>query len=299
MFQAMSKFLKTPNYKQEQGPPIPSFDEYAKRIKQEFQALIDSDPDEPAVQRFLEANPSMVPGAWTPGTRSGHWPIHLALITQPPLHGFDGRKPDFLWLSKHSGAWYPALVEIERPRKKIFTAKGVPTAEFNQARNQFIQWRAWFDEPAHTETFMDHYGVPLHLRTQCVRGNHFILIYGRRSEVNGKPALSKQRGLLMTTGDEEILSYDRLSPDSHLQYALTVKATGGGQFEVIAVPETFAVCSRNASILTNFTGIDAAIDRNERISRERAAFLKRRVAYWTDWIQSEDTSGVGGRDFWE
>lgn len=35
-----------------------------------------ADPEETAVQRFLEENPAMVPGAWTPGPNSGHWQLH-------------------------------------------------------------------------------------------------------------------------------------------------------------------------------------------------------------------------------
>jgi hypothetical protein len=279
-----------PTYKQERGPEIPSFDAYAERIAVEYKALLETDPSEAIVQKFLTDNPSMVPGAFTPGTRSGHWPLHLALISQPPLHGFSARIPDFMWLSTHSGAWYAAMIEIERPGKRLFTAKEVPTAEFNQARHQLVQWRAWFDAPSNVEIFMSHYGISEWYQKNCIMGRHFILVYGRRSEVHGKPALSKQRGALLAAQNEELMSFDRLSPDRGLRLAVSVKPVGDGQFEVIAVPETFGVSYLNARHLASYIGLDDAIERNVRISPERAKFLKRRIRYWIDWSHS----GAGG-----
>ena len=37
-----------------------------------------------------------------------------------------------------------------------------------------------------------------------------ILIYGRRSEFEGKPKLELQRGSLLPGQDEELMSFDRL-----------------------------------------------------------------------------------------
>ncbi len=181
----MTTFERT--YKQVRGPKRTSFGEYAERAKREFKALLATDPDEPAVQQFLERNPSMVPGSRTPGSPSGHWPFHLALIARPPLHGFNGRVPDFMWLSTHSGAWYPAMIEIERPGKRVFTGAGIPSAEFNQARNQHKQWQVWLNEPANMSSFMVHYGIDSWFQQRLEVGRHFILIYGRRSEFESSP----------------------------------------------------------------------------------------------------------------
>src|SRR5690606_37232206 len=104
-----------------------------QRIIAEYAELLSREPDERAVQKFLEQNPSMVPGAWTPGAGSGHGPLYDALISQPPLHGFNARVPDFMWLSHNSSAWFPAMIEIERPDKLVYTAAEVPTSFFTQA----------------------------------------------------------------------------------------------------------------------------------------------------------------------
>jgi Domain of unknown function (DUF4263) len=290
------KFERT--YLQRRGPKVPSFQAYAKRIKRDFKLLLASTPDERAMQDFLETNPCMVPGSKTPGGSTGHWPLHLALIARPPLHGFGGRIPDFMWLSKHSGAFYPAMIEIERPDKLIFTpGKGIPSADFNQARHQLVQWRVWLDEPANSIAFMDHYGVGSRVRLFCEMGRHFILVYGRRSEFARKPALSRTRGSLLT-GDEELMSFDRLAPESDMRFAVTVTAAGSGQFKVIAVPETFALSPANARFLPNYIGLADAIEQNPNISRHRCAFLRERIDYWVNWVAAGE-EGITGGDYWE
>jgi hypothetical protein len=284
-------------YEQKRGPEVPSREEYARRIIDEYRELLATSPDEKTVQQFLERNPSMVPGSRTPGGGSGHWPLHLALISQPTLHGFNGRIPDFMWLSKHSGSWFPAMVEIERPDKLIYTDEGVPRADFTHARNQLTQWQSWLNEPENQLSFVNHYGIDPWVRKNTQMGRHFILIYGRRSEFEGKPHLSRERGNLLT-GDEELMSFDQLRPEMDVLSAVTVKPIGNGQFRVINVPETFSLWSGVAHYLPAYVGLEDAIEKNPNISRERCAFLKERIGYWLDWVKSEK-GGVMGGDFLE
>jgi hypothetical protein len=266
------------------------------RIKREFKELLARDPDEKDVQQFLERNPPMVPGCRTPGSLSGHSPLHLALIARPPLHGFNGRVPDFMWLSKHSGAWFPAMIEIEKPGKLIFTADGIPRAEFTHARNQLKQWQVWLNEPANQMKFMDDYGIHPWVRQHSQMGRHFILIYGRRSEFKHKPQLSKERGNLLTGDGEELMSFDRLEPELYATAAVTVTPIGNGKFKVIWVPETFQIGPNTAEHLTAYVGLEEAIEQNPNISRERCEFLKERIGYWTDWANSNNRGAVGTAD---
>jgi hypothetical protein len=276
-------------YKQERGPAVPAFSEYAQRISADFMALIDNDPLEFKVQDFLERHPSMVPGAWTPGTKSGHRPLYNALIAQPKLPGFDARVPDFLWLSKHSGSLFAAMVEVERPSKALFTAAPVPTAEYTQAYNQFAQWRIWFDSAANRQSFVDHYGAAQQLFSLGF-DLHLLLVFGRRSEFENTPKLSKLRGKLANGPNEELLSFDRLSPDPWLDSAVTVTPSGAGRFRVKFVPDTFSVSPHGAHDLLVLDGLTDAIDANATISSERRAFLKERVAYWCEW--ASETGGM-------
>jgi hypothetical protein len=284
-------------YEQVRGPKPPEFAAYAERMKREFKELLATDPDEKSVQQFLERNPAMVPGSRTPGGTSGHWPLHLALIARPKLHGFNGYEPDFMWLSKHSGNWYPAMIEIERPGKRIFTANGIPGAEFNQARNQLKQWQVWLNEPTNQLNFMQHYGIDAWFNQCCQMRRHFILIYGRRSEFENHPQLSKARGNLLS-GDEELMSFDRLAPEPHVQEAVTVQAIGNGKFKVLWVPEVFGLDPHVANFLPCYVGLEEAIEQNPNISPERCAFLKERIGYWLDWVKSKK-GGVTGGDFME
>jgi hypothetical protein len=63
-------------YTQEKGPAAESFDDYERRIMPEFVKLLESNPDEPEVQKFLERNPALVPGGRTPGVPSGLKRLH-------------------------------------------------------------------------------------------------------------------------------------------------------------------------------------------------------------------------------
>lgn len=274
-------------YKLQSGPAATPFDEYAERLNRAFKELLESDPTEPKVQDFLERHPSLVPGAWTPGSISGHEPLYSALITQPMLHGFEARIPDFLWLSNHSSSLYAAMVEIEKPSKRIFTSNEVPTAAYTQAYNQFAQWRIWFDNPAHQQNFFNDYGITAEMTNSLEFNLHLILIYGRRSEFQSNHRLSKLRSKLAKGLYEELMSYDRLSPDHSLSSVVTVKPLGAGRFEVKYVPETFTTSPWNAPDLLAFEGLKTAIDANEEIEPERREFLKDRVTYWREWAKKE------------
>ena len=269
-------------YTQERGPAAIDFEEYSKLAMAEYHTLLETNPLEPAVQDFLERHPSMVPGAWTPGTKSGHGPLYHALITQPTLPGFGSRIPDFMWLSNHSGAIYAAIVEIERPGKRLFTRSGTPTAEFAQAYNQLTQWRVWFDSPANKQSFLDHYGISEQLRSKMF-DLHLIMVFGRRSEFNDSSVLSKHRGFLTAGRNEELMSFDRLQPDPTLHNVVTVSPLGNAIFSAKYVPDTFVTSPFNAHDLKPMRHLANAIDRNHNISPERRTFLKRRVVYWVAW----------------
>lgn len=148
---------------------------------------------------FLERHPSLVPGARTPGSPSGHFPLHCALITQPRLPGFHSRVPDFMWIAVDSGTWYPTLIEIESPDKKLFTRDGQQTAKFSQAKNQLDRWHSWFCNPTNVQQFIELYGIPSSWCNLLNRQLHMILIYGRRAEFV-RPAFNFIDKLLMDLG---------------------------------------------------------------------------------------------------
>ena len=273
------------SYTLEEGPPHIPIGKYLERTERQFSNLLESNPSEREVQSFLERHPSMVPGHSTPAGLSGHYPLHCSLITQPELPGKPFYKPDFMWLARHSGEWFPTLIEIEKPGKKMFTKKGDPNAEFSHARNQLNQWQAWFKNPNNVQLFMDYYGIPPGWKHSSWR-LHMILIYGRRQEIDEQPNLRVLRSGLLTGNDEEIMSFDRLAVYPLIKDFITVKASGAGRYQAVNIPSTFATGPDLAVRLLHIDGVEEAIDRNEDIDKERREFLKERVSYWREWAST-------------
>ena len=239
----------------------------------------------------------LLPGAWTPGTKSGHPPLLCAAISQPLLPGLNARIPDFMWISTHSQMWYPTLIEIERPSKKVFTTKGVPSADFTHARNQLAQWRTWFSSPENVQQFIKSYGIPDWMRNTRQMKLHMILVYGRREEVRDAPELSRQRASLLTGSDEELMSFDRLAPDGELRDAITVRAADPGKYEAVCVPPLFRLGPTLADRLLAIDGFERALRTTPLISDPRRDFLTSRIPYWRDWARNGDRGTIHSTDY--
>lgn len=56
---------------------------------------------------------------------------------------------DFLWLNDNSDGPEWVLVEIEKPKMKLFTAKNEPGSELNHAIEQVRSWQRYFDYNPH------------------------------------------------------------------------------------------------------------------------------------------------------
>lgn len=68
---------------------------------------------------------------------------------QPPFAeiSFGGDlRCDFAWLNDNSDGPEWCLVEVEKPRMKLFTNKMEPTAELNHAIGQLESWERYFEE---------------------------------------------------------------------------------------------------------------------------------------------------------
>ena len=283
-------------YKVESAPTAVSVEDYSTATEAKFFQILDNNPKESTIQRFLEQHPAFVPGARTPGSPSGHPPLHNALITQPELPGLSSRHPDFMWIASHSKTWYPTLIEIERPDKKLFKSNGIPRAEFTEAYNQLAQWRNWFSEPDNVLKFIREYGVPDDIVRYRSMKLHMILVYGRRSEFEDDSAISKQRSALVPGDDEELMSYDRLRIDKDLRDAITIRGIGSGNYRAVSIPPTFTLGPVFAPRLLRIKEFDAAI-RKADISAERVEFLLRRLEYWRNWASRPGVGIINSGDF--
>lgn len=260
-------------------------DKYAQISNERYKALLDADPTEREMQSFLEQHPWMVP-VWR-GSGRDLYPLHCGLIARPRLPGQKYYEPDFMWIGANSLTWFPTLIEIEKPGKKIFKQDGHTTQQFNDASGQLRQWRSWFDDPANVSQFVDKFGVPENFRRTTME-LRLILIYGRRSEFESDPHLSKERGRLMRHGDE-LMSFDRLSADASMEDSITLKASGYGRYTAKWIPRVFDLGPGPLSSRLPFIKkIPDAIDRNSEICPERRKFLKERLPYWKNYANSNE-----------
>jgi hypothetical protein len=268
------------------GPAAVEFSDYAPVAARALADLLEENPAESRVQQFLESHPSFVPGAWSPRGGTCASRLLYMLVSQPSLPGLNGRRPDLMWFAANSDTWFPVLIEIESPSKRIFRGKGVPCADFTQAKNQLDQWRSWFREPINQLKFQTDYGVPelwTERKAMCL---HMILIYGRRSEFDQDARLSKQRASLLTGSDEQLMSFDRLAPHPLLGDALTVRAIGAGRYRVLVAPPTMTLGPHIAERLLVLEKLESAIDSSDGWSPERRKFVRSRLPYWRDWTTS-------------
>jgi hypothetical protein len=288
-------FEKT--YTIEAGPPPMPWAEYSRRVLAEWRALIafEAAEQERILQRFLERHPSLVPGAFsTAGAgESGHVPFPGAVITQPPLQGLQRRVPDFMWIAVDSGTISPVLVEIEKPTKRWFRGDGVPTQDLTQAQNQLNEWKAWFVEPVHRTLFRDFFIIPNEIWRKCDFRPQYMLVYGSRSEFDGRADLNKKRRGLERP-DEHYMTFDRLTPNANGSDLMCVKITKARVFEAITWPPTATLGPHGATDRSMFVNVEGAIEASEWLTAARRQFLLRRWPYWRNWeaTHRDDNRGI-------
>ncbi|MGH2363443.1 MAG: Shedu anti-phage system protein SduA domain-containing protein [Chloroflexota bacterium] len=278
-------------YELETSPvPAMAWETYHHRAMSEWhQQLADNPGDEPALHRFLERHPSLLPGAFGYPESSGHYPLFGTVISEPPLQGITSRVPDFLWLAQNSAEFMPVMVEIETPNKPWFTQGGQPSAKLTQAQNQLTEWREWFNKPANVQVFMDFYQVSDEVRRHKRLVPKYVLIYGSRSEFQKDPPLRGRRAAMMRDG-EAYMTFDGLEPQYKARDMFCCRVTSG-HYEALTVPATFKPGPQLADYHSRITQRPQAISANEWIDPERRDFLIRRLPYWDEYARL-DSQGM-------
>ena len=91
----MSRLSLAKSYQLASGPAVEPFEAYAARLELDFATLLNSDPSEPTIHRFLEHHPSLVPGMRSLGVLPSAFPFQSILISEPVLPAVGKRHPDF------------------------------------------------------------------------------------------------------------------------------------------------------------------------------------------------------------
>lgn len=248
--------------------------------------LLSSNPDEDAVQAFLELHPAMIPGGSGDIGPGGHHGSDMGIVFRRPTLKGSGRsfEPDFMWITRSSGLITPILIEIEKPSKRWFKKNGRPTSAFTDAHDQLNDWRSWFSDDSNKAVFRktflflgDHYASrPLEPQ--------YLLIYGRQREfewggIHSDPdGLRKKRDSQRREG-ESFMTFDSLRPRYDHSSSITASMTAQGPrpFAFSPVYGTSAGIGAGALALGDPA---VALGRSVMMSDERKGYLADR---WTHW----------------
>lgn len=269
-------------------PPPISWPDYESWLAAEWTALLDKDPPEVEVQAFLEQNPSLLPG--TGGYRGGtHGPYGI-VFAESDLQGIGGNfKPDFMWITANSIKVHPVMIEIEAPGRRYFTKAGDFTSEFNHAHRQLLDWKMWWNYPENISSFTRRFLDPIwDFRDRKIEPR-YILIYGRSHERVGDSTLNRRRAEAAHP-DEEIMTFDRLSPSEYLCDIASVQRTSA-RARLRAVPSSFTTGPPTMKFapwldppeLDTFTGVPLW-------DRSRAEYVHARFRHWQEIGKSESRS---------
>ena len=103
---------------------------------QEIAALLASDCREEELQVFLENQPKFLLSLFGIGDDG-----NLAFLVKPPVGST--YKADFAIIEYGQGGCYIWLVELERANANLFTEKGTPARDLQNALGQITDWKQW------------------------------------------------------------------------------------------------------------------------------------------------------------
>jgi hypothetical protein len=184
----------------------------ANELQDRFLDLIDKSHSEQVYQEFLETNTALIPREFI----QNHG-VHFDLVVRKMSLAKD-YTPDFFYMAKSSADWNLVLIEIEKPQSRFFkNDKSDLHPDFLAALDQIARWRAWFDNAANRNGFIDgtieSIRVPANLRRNPCHIK-YVLVHGRRSEFEGS---EQKKGLIRAREAEDfkIVSYDSLAEALH------------------------------------------------------------------------------------
>ena len=286
-------FTHEPNLDSTRPSPI-AWDRYRDEATKNWNELLAKDPVEERVQKFLEENPSFVPGAAGAYNTGHHSPMGGVLYTQPELRGLGRTKvPDFMWVSKTSNVITPVLIEIEKPGKRWFNSDGVTISQAaNQARGQLHEWRSWFDRDNNRDWFSKTYLDWLFSVGGKQIRPFYILVYGRRSEFyDDRGGEMKGKVLAGKHGDEEYMSFDRLAADPDLSDVVTVRQRPDKLLAVRAIQPCFTTGPYTGELAIACSSPKKAISAVPMWTKERREHVQERWNFWKE-KQRESDEGI-------
>ncbi|MBP2463936.1 MULTISPECIES: Shedu immune nuclease family protein [unclassified Rhizobium] len=182
------------------------------KVVGEFERLLESDPKpgrqkEQEIQDFLEDNSELI----ITNSRLGY-KLHMhAVISKYPLS--TDLKTDFVYIVKTSGEWEITFVELEDPRKPIFTEnmkRTLPSAQLTAALAQVRDWKVFVEQSR--SQLLD--GLAPILKPRLFEPSpttfRYQLIYGRSADKNLTE--DRKRHFLQIREEQgvDLFTYDQL-----------------------------------------------------------------------------------------
>lgn len=166
--------------------------------------LEDNSLNENHIQRFLEENSELIS---TPFLLNHQLHFNV-LISKFKIS--DGLISDFAYLTKSSDFWNLVLVEIEDPKKRIFTSNNEQInfhSDFNHAMDQIFEWKGYIEQNSEEiKRRIDPLRVPLNYNPIRFK---YVLIYGRNNEKENNLRKTRMFGQ-KTIGDVRVMTFDSL-----------------------------------------------------------------------------------------
>jgi hypothetical protein len=202
----------------------------------EYDSILENCKDENDVQRYLEENSNLLPvNNWLLGHQ-----VHCSLLISKFKFGNEYIS-DFVYLTKCSDEWYVVFVEIENPKKKIFTNDNHFTSEFNHAYEQVQDWERYLNDSNNKINILNSLK---HIRhSMIMRDNNvsfkYLLIYGRKDD-RDKTKERMDKFLQKKTSNIKVCTFDSIkSVTIEFSHYMVLSPKGDDKFEVKSVPNDF------------------------------------------------------------
>ncbi|MFF5781201.1 Shedu anti-phage system protein SduA domain-containing protein [Streptomyces virginiae] len=277
----------TPDNDPSRPMPLP-WEQYSDKVLAQWYALLSEEPEEDAVQRFLELHPSLIPGGSGDIGPGGHHGSDMGAVFRRPKLVGAGRtfEPDFMWVTRSSGLVTPILIEIEKPSKRWFRQDGRPTSEFTEARDQLNDWRSWFAREGNQAIFREKFLFLGNNYRNRPLEPQYVLIYGRESEfkVGGghlNPDSLRYKRDQQRGSHETFMTFDALRPryDHSRSMTLTMTSQGPKIFAFSPMYGTHTGVGAGALLLGD---PEEALARTVMMTDERRTYLSKRWQHWQD-----------------
>lgn len=203
---------------------------------EEYNNTIDKCKDENEVQRYLEQNGHLLPvNNWILGHQ-----VHCSFVISKFKFG-NQYVSDFTYLTKCSDEWYVVFVEIENPRKKIFTSDDHFTSDFNKAYEQVQDWERYLKDSNNRIQILNSLKNLRHPQIMLNDNVTFkyLLIYGREDD-RDRSIERRNKFLQKKTKDIKVCTFDSIkSVRTEYPDYMVLSPKGDAKYEIKYVPKDF------------------------------------------------------------